>query len=316
MFEIKDFDLFEDKINKVYQLRTKTNGFVIQFEDPEKEDIFKEILKKATATNNILSISKALKNKYDQQKIIDVLDHLKEFNFNFVDEVKADDETAQASKSSFLTAKETKISIIGESDFSKAILAKAKELGYRNAQAIQAAKANLEQVIEAAELLIVDGNAFNPSQNEEINKLALKHGKPWLYVGGLEGSSIKIGPLFWGSETGCYHCLVKRQNSLDRNLDHNRPYFDHLRETNQSAKPDTFIDQEAVSGMIANIVMFEIGKLLIEWTIPATWKSVVSIDLMSFESKRHRLLKIPHCEVCKPKLKYHLAPWLEAITLK
>jgi hypothetical protein len=61
--------------------------------------------------------------------------------------------------------------------------------------------------------------------------------------------------------------------------------------------------------------MLEIIKFFKYWTVPALWRNYVTLDINTFQTETHRLLKVPTCEVCKPKLEYNASPWLESISL-
>jgi Ca2+-binding EF-hand superfamily protein len=41
---IDTFDVFKDESNGCFQLRTKTNAYALEFDDPEKEQIFLKIV--------------------------------------------------------------------------------------------------------------------------------------------------------------------------------------------------------------------------------------------------------------------------------
>ena len=64
------------------------------------------------------------------------------------------------------------------------------------------------------------------------------------------------------------------------------------------------------------MTLLEVKKFIMQWSIPSTWRTIIKIDIDSFDLDKHSLLKKPFCEVCKPKLEYNPAPWLESITLK
>lgn len=37
---IQYFDVFKDEDNRCFQLRTKTNSYTLEFDDPQRENIF------------------------------------------------------------------------------------------------------------------------------------------------------------------------------------------------------------------------------------------------------------------------------------
>lgn len=165
-------------------------------------------------------------------------------------------------------------------------------------------------------MIILDATHWSPSDVEEINILALKHKKPWLYVGGIEEMSLKIGPLFYGDNTGCYNCLISRILSNHEYPEFLISYQNYLKKNNKSSKKDIIPEEELHLNILSNYALLEIKKFFLEWVLPTTWRTVVKIEIGNFNVSKHKLLKKPFCEVCNPQLEYNPSPWLEAITLK
>ena len=67
--------------------------------------------------------------------------------------------------------------------------------------------------------------------------------------------------------------------------------------------------------MLVNLVVSEVSKYFENWAIPETIGNFVSFNLVTYRTTHHKLLKIPYCESCRPKMEYNLSPWLEAVTL-
>ena len=72
---MKKLDVFYDKENEVYQVRTKANAVVIEFASKEKENIFLEISKLYDKAEFITcpQMIKALKKHHDHAQVLDVL---------------------------------------------------------------------------------------------------------------------------------------------------------------------------------------------------------------------------------------------------
>lgn len=76
---MKQFDIFFDNDNKLYQVRTKTDTTTIEFTDSEKELIFKDLIRLYDTRDKIsFSTIQKLLNKADYNKLLDVVKELQE----------------------------------------------------------------------------------------------------------------------------------------------------------------------------------------------------------------------------------------------
>ncbi|QMU65294.1 MAG: TOMM precursor leader peptide-binding protein [Flavobacteriaceae bacterium] len=175
---------------------------------------------------------------------------------------------------------------------------------------------DIEKMIEKSDFIIAGATQWSPYHLEEINSIALTKNTPWLYIGGIEETAIKIGPLFYGKETGCYNCLMSRIKSHSDTLSYLNTYEAYLRKHKIASKPDAVSNKSILNNIVANMALLEVLNFIEVWSLPVTWKTVLKIDTINFETTKHKLLKKPFCEICKPELLYNASPWLEPVTLK
>ena len=323
---ILDYDIFPDKRNGGYQVRTKTVSYAIVFDDKAKEQIFLEfieILKKKSATS-FQNLTRKLRKNNTEAKVIDVLHTMNEFQLLPVDYA------AEMPAASHPSATKNAGDSAGYPDFSKysvyilsngkvgrEIKSLLKAEGFVNVtQKAFDDKIKMPDVVREANFLIVDGCEWSPYHIEDLNARSIETSTPWLYLGGIEETAFKIGPLFYGQETGCYNCLISRLKS-----NHEHPHFltsyeEYLRINKIASKPDKISNSNIFKNIIANIAGLEVINFFTPWSLPVTWKSVFSFDLASLSTSKHALLKKPFCETCKPDILYNPSPWLEAVTLK
>ena len=324
---LQNFDVFKDENNNCFQLRTKTNSYALEFDDIERENIFLEIVSilQKSASVSLKQLKTKLTKQYNEPKVIDVLKILDEYELlsvNMSMQLQDQNNTSEhrQNKSAKKQVSDSILSIVGSGALAQALFQTAKNqpfkksilYPYNNLQNDH----DIEQMIIHSDFLIVDSNEWSPYHAELINKHALKNNKPWLYIAGIEGASMKIGPLFYGKETGCYNCLISRIKS-----NHDYPLFldsyeRHLRDHKLASKPDILPNADLIYQVIANLALLEVMKFFQEWSLPVTWRTLISLDAISLKTTLHTLLRKPFCEVCKPALTYHPAPWLELVTLK
>ena len=320
---LEKYDVFYDKENQCYQVRTKSNVFVIEFDDDLKYQVFEYIV-----NNNKSSkvIAKELLEKFEKSIVVDVFYNLNEFGLlsetesNFVKDVFGIQTSNKKDYEYCQVLSNHDILILGKGSLSNKIKEVLTALSLEvvneiNIDSVENDYDMIENIVANYDFFVFDSSCWNPSILEKFNIIALKHNKSWLYIGGLEGHLYKIGPIFSGKETGCYNCLIKRIKSNHDYVSYLNSYENYLKSEGKSSKPDSMIYKDIYEGIIARIVALEISKFIQFWTTPKVWKSFVSFNVLDYTVKTHDLLKIPHCEICKPIVKFNPAPWLEPISL-
>lgn len=323
---LKNYDIFESTESGVFQIRTKTDIYTVEFSDPEKADVFRQVVAalKADILKSFSSLRKGLESSYEKAKVMDVLQEMQEYGFlphEYLAALNEGKEDAASDKSrAGKSMSGSQIGILGHGELFEALHNKVQLGPYLSVDKMDLSKspekAKLEEFMGKMDFLIVEGSHWNPFYMDLINQIAADQKKPWMFVSGLEGAAAKIGPIFLGGEAGCYKCLTKRLASQHPYLDLHLSYEDSLRKEQKMSMPDMLPGREWVNDMVASWTMMEVNKYLMEWSVPEVWRAYLSMDLFTYEVQRHLLLKVPYCEVCKPKLDYHAAPWLEPITLK
>ena len=312
--KLSQFDVFQNEYSSSFQIRTKDNAFIIEFQGDIEEKIFKEIISYDSG-NASLSLVSYLYNNFPKEKVLKVLNDLKEVEI-FLDDEKVEQDTSLADEFSKIN-----LGLVGTSDGISFLLEKSRKSGYQNVSSLiirsNLLDVDLEDFIKSNDFIIVDADQWNPYFLDLINQTALAYTKPWLFIRGIQDLNGSVGPLFYGKDTGCYHCLSTRIKSHLEHLSHFEEYENYLRSQKRSAKVDKMQPTYSVLyDLIASIAIAEVNKFVSEWAVPEVYGAYLIIDSFSYDFKKHSFLKAPLCPVCKPKSDYSLAPWLEPVTLK
>ncbi|MDC1105644.1 TOMM precursor leader peptide-binding protein [Prolixibacteraceae bacterium] len=317
---ISKYDVFKDETHQCYQLRTKTQTYLLEFDEEEKENIFLDIVRELQSkpSVNLKTLKAKLTKSYsDDAKVIDVLSILKEYQLLSYEMMADLDPSSNTSEYISTGTSDIKLAIIGDGSITEKLKKLTKEHKFRSVKTFDyAPKQKIENIVNEFDFILVDASHWSPFHLEQINKYALQYNKPWLFVGGIEEVSLKIGPLFYGKETGCYDCLISRYKSAHEYPDYLTSYEDHLKTNQKPSVRDQVPNINIAENLIVNIALAEVINFFDTWALPNTWKNIIDINFMTLQTEHHALLKKPYCESCKPELKYNTAPWLEPITLK
>ncbi|WP_186806610.1 TOMM precursor leader peptide-binding protein [Rhizobium leguminosarum] len=129
----------------------------------------------------------------------------------------------------------------------------------------------------------------------KVNAISLSGGQqPWL-CGYMDGHQAFIGPLFVPGETGCYRCLELREEQ-------HLPYPEEFASFKQSLAHNKIVcapDAPSSTLQVASgFITAEAQKAIARVGHPATFQTLVVIDLNYLETERHRLLRVPFCDTC------------------
>ena len=303
-----NFDFFKDEKNNCYQIRTKNSVFSVEFDDDIKENLFLLIANFLIQNKTIEQIKKKIGTK-ENNKILDEIINLLIENELINNNYKNENYYSKI-----------RLGIIGNGLLTSSIYELSKKKNFLNSKIFSFEKLNdnrIESIVKEFDFLIVDSSSWSPIHLQLINKLCIRYQKKWLLVNGIEEFTIKIGPLFDPTETGCYECFNSRIKSNHSFPELLSTYEEYLIKNKSISKPD----QNLIPGidlmidMASNVVIFEIIKLYSKLTIPESLNHLIVFNLYNYEFSKHYLLRKPFCEVCKPKVKYNSAPWLEKISL-
>ncbi|WP_289091473.1 TOMM precursor leader peptide-binding protein [uncultured Bacteroides sp.] len=319
------YDIFYDKDNLVYQVRTKNNCVVIDFsgDDGIMEEIFKDIIELYRKQDfyTFSQINNVLNKKYSYEKIYDVVNELIECELLNDDNFEDSENVFNIQQPKFTTDfanLDLPIGLIGESTFIQLIKGKLKNNGVNNVLTLDSSKDISEEVlsdfVSRAEFIIHDQILFNPNLTKTLNQYALNSNKPWLLIEGpIDNLYFSIGPIFHGKTTGCYECYLKRVLSNDENALFTSKYINYLSKHNRNAKFDPI--SNLVLDIASSVVVFDLLKFLTMNGIPQTWRNVLLYNSNNYNMEKHYFLKAPVCTTCNPQLAYIPSVWQEKISL-
>jgi bacteriocin biosynthesis cyclodehydratase domain-containing protein len=147
---------------------------------------------------------------------------------------------------------------------------------------------------EIPQIFILPQEAHDPQLLEAMDSFSKKHDVPWMLVRSMDPREGWVGPLFIPGETASYV-------SLEARLRGNAPYFEEyqafdnfLRSSNHpspaSGGLSTFHD------LLSGIAVTEVIKFVTGISVPQLAGKFLTIDLMTWETEVHDVLRIPRLE--------------------
>lgn len=143
-----------------------------------------------------------------------------------------------------------------------------------------------------ASLTVVVTDDYMRPELATINRESLAAGQPWMPVK-LVGNVIWLGPLFEPGSTACWACLAQR-------LEDNRQVETFLlrRSGRTSPLPTARSALDPTVRLGANLAATEILKWIVLGKNDTLRDQVLTIDVLTAESRKHTLVRRPQCPLC------------------
>ena len=148
------------------------------------------------------------------------------------------------------------------------------------------------QIDDVGQLAVVLSDDYLRADLKAFNQESLANKRPWLLVKPV-GSQIWIGPLFLPGQTGCWECLAHRLRA-------NRPIESYLQERKGYKVPPLVPSGSSSLSMqtASNLVAMAVSDWVVNGELPRLEGTLVSIDLFSFVTETHTVIRLPQCPSC------------------
>jgi len=146
-----------------------------------------------------------------------------------------------------------------------------------------------------ASLLCAASDFGQPDALLEINRVALRVGKPFLPAW-LEDLRGYVGPLTYPHESACLRCYRTRMDSNNEDYLTSRAVRDHISGDPQGRSTTGFLPPMAA--VLGEVAAMEMIKFIAGFPPCDTVGRIIEMNLVSFASAVRRVLKIPRCPDC------------------
>jgi bacteriocin biosynthesis cyclodehydratase domain-containing protein len=332
MIRIGTYDIFEDDRHGVFQVRHKDEATTIEFRDDTRRTVFVQIVEHladhpAASSSALFDVCDA----DDEPLVMDVIDQLTELGI-------ISDETVRSLPRSLLEAQDglfsrggseygaaselqeqiaqTNLTFFQSPHLADLLDAKARTNGFECLTHFDVTASytqeDVDRIVGDADLMVVNGDPWNPQLLEWINHAALEHQTPWIFLSGTDATQGTVGPLFFGDRSGCYECLLQRQKSCKDFLPYFEAYEQTLRDREMTGQPGR--TYAAVYDLLVSIAMLEAVKFVTKAAVPVLYKQFLTLQVRDYEVQTHSVLKVPDCPACGQD-ELRPSPWLEPVSL-
>jgi molybdopterin-synthase adenylyltransferase len=155
---------------------------------------------------------------------------------------------------------------------------------------------DLAASIAGSDLVICCLDRGQASYLYKLNRASMATGIPWISCS-VSGFEVVIGPTIRPKETPCYLCYTMRSVACADNPEDDfklQRFLDH-RKRDDSGQRENLV---FAARLAASLVGLEAFKILTNIAPAATNGSVLVVDMMEMNMKKHVVLRHPRCPIC------------------
>ncbi len=173
----------------------------------------------------------------------------------------------------------------------------AKEAGANEAGASEAGAKEIRLTV-----VVVD-DYLNPAL-AELNRDMIARGRSWMLVKPA-GSAGWLGPVFEPGQTACWQCLAER-------MDSNRMVEQYLRRFSglEGHAVLTVAGLPCTRGALESLAASAVVRLLATGESTQLAEKIITLETDSFQTREHRVVRLPQCGVCGDPKVMHTDPEL------
>ncbi|MEA2412117.1 MAG: molybdopterin-synthase adenylyltransferase [Thermoleophilaceae bacterium] len=161
-----------------------------------------------------------------------------------------------------------------------------------------------EETLEPADVLVFCGDATSIGASDSasasscrlLNDLSISTGTPWLRAS-VDHDEGFVGPCVIPGDTACFECFRLR---LKSNFTADAIAHDSHASTNGGRPRDGTALLAPFATLVAQHAALEVIKIVTGFATPVTAGALLTLGLVSGDSSRHAVLKLPRCPACGP----------------
>jgi len=205
---------------------------------------------------------------------------------------------------------QSRVGVIGVDVMRDAIMSALRSVGIENIEGYcEVGDGSVDSLIgeatrerdgRAMDLLIVGcREATGRRVFRAINSATMNCGMRWIRVS-MSALRADLGPTVVPGQTACYECYMRRELSNEQDPKNSALYFDQVLPSRRGKSAEGLFTP--LLTVVANELALEVMRLLSGISPPATIGRICEFSAVHPRVVAHRLLKVPTCGACGPRL--------------
>jgi bacteriocin biosynthesis cyclodehydratase domain-containing protein len=154
---------------------------------------------------------------------------------------------------------------------------------------------NWEELVSHADLVVLASDNMSLAGYTVTNEACIRQQKRWVSAR-VDRTRGIIGPLVAPRESACFTCFELRSRANAEHPTDHEALYRHWK--NVDSVPCNWPVNESFLSLIGSYLALDIQRVLTGTQVSAFLGRIFHVDLHTFESKFHELLKIPRCPSC------------------
>jgi len=154
---------------------------------------------------------------------------------------------------------------------------------------------NWEELVSHADLVVLASDNMSLAGYSVTNEACIRQQKRWVSAR-VDRTRGIIGPLVAPRESACFTCFELRSRANAEHPTDHEALYRHWK--NVDSVPCNWPVNESFLSLIGSYLALDIQRVLTGTQVSAFLGRIFHVDLHTFESKFHELLKIPRCPSC------------------
>ena len=154
---------------------------------------------------------------------------------------------------------------------------------------------NWAELVSQADLVVLASDNMSLAGYEKTNEACIRHKTNWVSAR-IDRSRAIIGPFVVPEQTACFTCFELRNRANSEHPEDHEAIYRHWKET--SLTPDDWPTVTPYAEIVGGYLTLDIQRVLGGGHLSMFSGRLLHIDLHTFESRFHELLKLPRCPAC------------------
>src|SRR5262249_34321735 len=154
---------------------------------------------------------------------------------------------------------------------------------------------NFDELVSEADLVVLCSDNMSLAGYNLTNEACIRHKTCWVSAR-IDRSRGIIGPFVVPEQTACFVCFELRSRANSEHPTDHEAIYQHWKEIDSI--PDNWPTIAPFVNVIGNYLAIDIQRVLAGNHLSAVFGRILYLDLHTFESRFHEILKLPRCPAC------------------